>query len=151
MTTFGEEMELTTTDREIYTLLFRDIDKPDRVSSLWLMKNLLTPIAYWKMFRDTWEGSENLFADDYLFESMFSYQQQWHGLFMSVGERAKLRTIGPEIFVYRGTSPINMEGWSWTLNKDIVEFFAKRAATDGVGSIYSEAILKSNELHKGKW
>lgn len=137
-------MRLTDTDREIHSLMFRDIDKPDRVRALWQLKSTLSPYGYWKLFRDVWTGSESLFYHDYFYGQMFRQYPSCSGLFMNQAERTRLKHLDNSLTVYRGGSAINRDGWSWTLELGTAQFFGRRAATDDTAYVYTATVEKEH-------
>lgn len=125
------DISLTTTDREIQRLLIVDMDKPDRMKSLWRLRHQLSPFGYWKTLRDTWMGSESLYDTEYLNETLFDKTHpECSRAFMNAAERAELKNMKRHITIYRGCSGLNEEGFSWSLSKSTAEFFARRATTD---------------------
>ena len=81
---------------------------------------------YWELLASVWTDSENI----------WQYKESWITLLSSPRRqpgRSALRTLPKQVTVYRGTSaPDGMgSGLSWTLDRDVALWFAKRFARSG--------------------
>ncbi|KKK69153.1 hypothetical protein LCGC14_2936900 [marine sediment metagenome] len=138
--------QLTLVDKEIASLMFRDVDKPDRMPVLFALRDRLSPAAYWKLTRDVWTTSESLFADEDLIPTLLTHHPACARLFMNVAERRTLAAMPSPVPVFRGASPTNRNGYSWTLDRDTARFFARRSVADEVGYVYEGRVDRDDVI-----
>jgi len=99
-----------------------------RFQAFLAIRSVLQGKLYWYALRNAYEGSDDLY--DYRFDvkrAFESHEDQKHFL-MTNKERIFLQNLPEQITIYRGMTvdELNGEtfGCSWTLRKDIAEFFA---------------------------
>jgi len=99
----------------------------------------IPPDAYWERWRTVWETSkefasyfngENERRDKALGE-IFSRYPNLRASFMTELERKKLIGLPSTVTIFRGGQQANIAGWSWTLERERAEHFARSGATDG--------------------
>lgn len=109
------------------------LDKPARLPAFIDIANDLPNDIYWGLFRFVWTNTESACLHvGPLREVMPSTRLlcDERMLAMEEDERAALRSMRRRshglVRVYRGCTPENMAGFSWTTNKKKAEFFATR-------------------------
>ncbi|MBT96228.1 MAG: hypothetical protein CL431_09710 [Acidimicrobiaceae bacterium] len=118
---------------------------------------------YWIEARKLWEDSklhkkyfgENLQIRDSNLSEIFSQFPQTRYLFMKEREGKRFETLPSIVNVFRGSQQSSIAGWSWTLNRQSAEQFARSNATDHrpllavVTGLPSESILALTEDLEG--
>lgn len=114
-------------------LIFQEFDKPERVAALAHVARRMPERWFWKVFGEVWENSETLFRNHSLIQEMVKgrLESPLRGLMMHRKERQKLRELPASLTIFRGCCEVNRTGWSWSLNREKAEFFAKRYPIDG--------------------
>ncbi len=93
---------------------------------------------YWKRWRTVWDASKGFAShfngdierrDKILGEIFCRYPDQ-RDSFMTQSERKKLFDLPRLLTVFRGGQQSTIAGWSWTLERERAEHFARSGATD---------------------
>jgi hypothetical protein len=118
---------------------------------------------YWVEARKLWEDSklhekyfgENLQIRDSNLSEIFSQFPQTRYSFMKESEQKGFETLPSVVNVFRGSQQSSIAGWSWTLDRQSAEQFARSNAIDHrpllavVTNLPSESILALTENLEG--
>ena len=98
----------------------------------------ITAEDYWPRWRSVWDSSHQFtayFEGDLeicneVLGSLFSQHIEFRSLFMTTGENNKLISLQNQVDIFRGGQQANIAGWSWTLERNHAEHYARSGATD---------------------
>ena len=100
--------------------------RPYRCEALWNVRHEMTDREFWDAVGKVWTDSENV----------WQYRQQWHSIFasprpereytMPEKDRAVFADLPDQLEIYRGCNRINKHGFSWTLDPEVAQMFARR-------------------------
>lgn len=138
-------MSLSPRGQSLSTILFSLHDKPERVSALLAAHKAVEPKDAAVLFGEVWTNSESLFDNRDALQTLiaFVHDTGTARYMMEAPERAQLAKIKKKadkkgrVTLFRGAAQHNIEGFSWTVNRDTATFFAKRNALDGKPLIVS--------------
>jgi len=101
--------------------------RPYRLQMLANYEHNMTARVFWKTFADVWMDSENLWQDTRLIRRMLSSPRPHRDHAMTAEERRALKKMPDTLTIYRGFSGEGTpRGWSWTVNREKGEWFARR-------------------------
>ncbi|MEE2682917.1 MAG: hypothetical protein VYD77_03185 [Actinomycetota bacterium] len=94
---------------------------------------------YWKHWRTVWNANKgfasyfngDIESRDEILGEIFSRYPDHRDSFMTRSERKKLLGLPRSLTVFRGGQQSTIAGWSWTLERERAEHFARSGATDG--------------------
>ena len=97
--------------------------------------------AYWRAVRVAWSDSDRTrFA---LWREVFTAPRPRRADLMDDDERAELARLPERIEVYRGVTDWNRRaGISWTLDREMAAWFARRFAFSSAGVVVAGTVLK---------
>lgn len=112
------------------------LERPYRPWLLHHIRNRLYGWQFWDLFRSVWLDAENTWQWLIQIQVMLrdTHVEQRH-LFMDPKERNKLASMPDRFKVYRGVRDMGQDedqgpdGFSWTLDRGMAEWFARRLAT----------------------
>ena len=93
----------------------------------------MDPKAYWKYLGQAYTGSDNNRDDIPIIKTMFTRPYPHRECIMDDQEQAIYKSLPPQVTIYRGMTEVearkgakdpNQYGISWTLSKEVAEFFA---------------------------
>lgn len=127
--------KLTKNGVELAAILFRMLDKPERVSALRAAMDRVPPTDVALLFGSVWTNSESLFLEGDALGDLIHFIRA-EGVGHVVMDRDELKVFrkavaSPTITLMRGCVEENQVGYSWTRSKSIAELFAKRSAHRG--------------------
>ncbi len=112
-----------------WTRFLHRCPKPHRVEVFAMLADKLTDAEYWRILRDVWEAVENQWQEKSRILRLTSAKRPRREVMMDADELVVFRAFGETVAVFRGHLPNrNLRGWSWTLNCQVAEWFAKRFA-----------------------
>ena len=128
-------------------------DKPERLRCFSkIVHEIGVPSGkeFWSQFWSIWTSSENLNEDREFIEDLITFAEE-NNLGSSLAgldaeERGALAQMDNTLVVYRGCYEENMDGWSWTTDRNRAEFFANRASGEGTRYILRSHIPKASVL-----
>lgn len=85
--------------------------------------------TYWSLLADVWQHQEQVGVCHEIFTDLFLSDRPQREKLMEDDERAALAQLPEQVTIYRGVTGDEDEGFSWTTDKRIAEWFASRAAT----------------------
>lgn len=105
-------------------------ERPYRSHALAEVAPRVSEEEYWKLFRDVWVDTENLYQWNPPVEDLIVAHPNPR-LMMDEEETSKLSEQGREIRIYRGWNKQGtVQGYSWTMEPAIAEWFARRFTAD---------------------
>ena len=110
---------------------------------------------YWPLWRRVWDSCDyftsyfegDISKRDNALGALFSQYAHLRSNFMTPEENVKLLSLPDHVTLFRGGQQANISGWSWTLEREYAERYAKSGATDNrpllavVTSLPSAAVL----------
>jgi hypothetical protein len=82
---------------------------------------------YWSLLKDVWTDSENIWQNKDLFKKLLSSKRKGKEYFMDTDENNFFAQLPEEFIIYRGYHEgKNKKGFSYTLDKNIAEWFSVR-------------------------
>ena len=122
-------------------------ERPFRVDAFIEVCGMMTDADYWSTLAWLWRDSENI----------REFPEAWHGLWasdrpgreqsMSEEEREALAAMPDEITVYQGHTSERDDGWSWTTELRVAEWFANRfALLEGDTPMVSTGVVSKAEV-----
>ncbi len=102
-------------------------ERPYRFDALQELIDRYEPENADELIRDAWIDSENIHQN---FDGWYNLIES-NGIAMSEEDAKVYRELPEQVTVYRGCSPLNEEGFSWTLDQEKAEWFANRFSRAG--------------------
>ena len=101
-------------------------------------RDSIAPEDYWPRWRSVWDNSHQFTAYfdgdleicNEVLGNFFSQHLKFRSFFMTTSENNKLNSLQNQVDIFRGGQQANIAGWSWTLDRDHAEHFARSGATD---------------------
>ena len=115
-----------------YTYVFLH-ERPYRADALVAVRDQfgdqISNTAFWSLVGSVWVDSENIWQNFAEWDDILNTERPRREYMMTKEERAVWRKLPNQVTVYRGSIPDKNEGGlSWTLNRNVAKFFAKRFA-----------------------
>lgn len=123
-------------------------EKPYRINAFMKVADEMSDKDYGEILAETIVGTENLWQwKSELTQLLYPANRSffWRRFLMSAQEKRELKKLADPLTVYRGCRPHNKKGWSWTLDKEKAEWFAKRFSADN-GGVVEGFCYKQNVL-----
>lgn len=117
-------------------------ERPYRVDAFSEIAELLDKKEHWSLFSEVWTDSENIYENRYQWHDLLT---GWHDdpqLMMDEEDRQYYDKLPDEFTIYRGG--VDDTGLSWTLDREIAAWFAKRFKEDH--SVFEKRIQKKDAL-----
>lgn len=123
-------------------------ERPYRLGALKQYADKLSDEQYWETLGGVWANIENIHQYGKDVHKLLTSNRPHREKMMDKEEAAELASLPEELTIYRGFVPgKNRDGWSWTLNKDKAEWFAKRfAPLFGKGKVATGTCAKSDVI-----
>jgi hypothetical protein len=109
-------------------------EKLSRLGALMEFASKMSDEEYWKELGDIWCQIENPFRYLFMLPSLFNPKTRGprkRCLLMNDLERAAFETLPDKLTIYRGCAESNRLGFSWSIDREQGEWFARRC---GLGS-----------------
>jgi hypothetical protein len=125
-------------------------ERPHRLAAMEVVADDMSDPGYWRLLRAIWVDSENIGQNAERWGSFLRSQRQSRSEMMTAGEAAALAAMPDNVEVFRGvgSETESDHGWSWTLNRETAEWFARRFAAlserAGCPSVKSATVSKSD-------
>jgi hypothetical protein len=117
------------TDKEISEIL-TFADSFTRFSEFLKISHLLKGKKYWETLNSVYTCSDNLYQFRHILKSVFLSEEPGREYLMSEEDRDIFDSLPSNFVIYRGMTEREFKsksfGVSWTLNKEVAEFFAYR-------------------------
>lgn len=121
-------------------------ERPYRLRALMAIKFIImTNPAFWRMVAFVWVDSENIYQNLDNWVDLFESDRPSKDSLMDDDELRVLRQLPDEVLVYRGHSPENLEGLSWSLSKHVAEQFADRSMKGN--PLVSQSAVSRDDIH----
>lgn len=101
-------------------------ERPWRLNAFVSYCSHLTPDEYWRNLGWIYSDSENLYQNRSEWRRVLSAGVPGREHMMCGEERAELAAMPERLTVYRGCSVKDHSGFSWTLERSVAEWFARR-------------------------
>lgn len=98
----------------------------------WMAQVEKNPAKLWKLAKETWTDNENIYQNVSDWESIYREKNSGE-LWMGKKELELRKSMPKEIEVWRGEC--NDGGWSWSLQQETGEFFARRPYNESTGEV----------------
>lgn len=140
---------------EIDKILFGfGVDSFNRFQTFIRLIPKLTGMNYWYALRNSYESSDNMFEYSEIVKNCFLKDEPQRKYLMTPNEIEYLKTLPEQITIYRGMSENELMqksfGCSWTLKKEIAEFFAntyqRNLTTNHLKKIVHEIYISKSEV-----
>jgi len=143
------------TENEIDDILFGiGVDSFNRFQTFIKLIPKLKGKSYWYALRNSYDMSDNLFEYSAIVKGCFLKDEPQRECLMQSNEMEYLKNLPEQITIYRGMTENELKqksfGCSWTLEKDIAEFFAntyqRNFATKHLKKIVHEMNINKSEV-----
>lgn len=101
-------------------------ERPYRYDALVSIADEMSATKYWEMLRHFWIDSENIRQNAEGWEALLRSERPGRRNMMDKHERAALAAMPEEIEIFQGHTSERSDGWSWTLDRSIAEWFGRR-------------------------
>jgi len=115
-------------------------EKPYRVNALVDYAHKLSDAAYWQTLASIWTSTEYIHTNHDIWYELLNDPRGRRSAMMDKEEKAEFKKLPKDIVIYRGGSA---KGWSWTLDEQVAEWFAKRFDQ---GLVIHKQIVKKSEV-----
>jgi hypothetical protein len=142
-------------ENEIDDFLFGiGVNSFNRFSVFLKMIPFLSGSSYWYALRQSYEMSDNLYKYSKIIKKCFLKKRKYREFLMLPHEIDYLQKLPEKITIYRGMTENELNqnsfGCSWTLKKDVAEFFATKYSrnfdTNNLKKIVQEITINKNEV-----
>jgi len=125
-------------------------ERPYRWDALALLVNALTDRQWFELMGMVWVDSENLWQVQvrWFLRQKHGWARKWLG---DADGATAVKALHPQMTVYRGCSKGNAIGWSWTLDHQKAEWFAKRFAFNGEEPTVLHGKIQRERIIAGIW
>lgn len=107
-------------------------ERPYRLQAFMEIYDQLKPKEYWEILADIWTDSENIWQNKSTYKELFSHHPKHKNHFMSKEDRKVFNSLPEQVVVYRGYwQGKNKNGFSYTIDKEMAEWFANRFSKNG--------------------
>ena len=98
-------------------------ERPYRIEAFYAVQEEMTDREYWSTLGLIWTDSENIFQyrGFWMFALMSPRPEREY--IMSEEDRAVFNALPKRFTVYRGCNHLNEDGFSWTLKREVAEWF----------------------------
>lgn len=103
-------------------------ERPYRLAALLAIADDMDDEAWWTMVACVWTDSENIRQCQDDWDSVLRSDRPGRERMMDDEDREALADMADEIGVYQGCTTDRDDGWSWTIDQDRAEWFARRFA-----------------------
>jgi hypothetical protein len=99
-----------------------------RVHAFQRIARHMTDAAYWELLGDIWVDSENIRENPKKWDRLLRSERGDRHAIMDRDEQRQFSELPDEVTIYQGHTVERHDGWSWTLQKSVAEWFATRFA-----------------------
>lgn len=104
-------------------------ERPYRIEAFYNVMSLMEPWEYWEQLGRLWIDSENIREFPELWEDLLRSDIPHRQSIMTDEERDALDELPETFIIYQGHTNIRDDGWSWTTEKSVAVWFARRFAS----------------------
>lgn len=101
-------------------------ERPYRMHAFNMCKEWMTDDEYWPALCEIWTDSENIWQNKDEWAKLLSSKRTNKHLFMDEDERDYFNALPDKVVIYRGCEEHNMDGMSWTLDREVAQMFANK-------------------------
>jgi hypothetical protein len=134
-------------DMSINRAIWAYHDKPERIPALGEIYHDLTAESFWYLFHEIWTNTESVFLHHQILNDMVGYH--WNKTrfdFLSDDELNTYKHLSKKIQVFRGCCQHNVNGWSWTTDRNTAEWFAHRFSMGDAEPQLVLAIIQKSDI-----
>ncbi len=114
-------------NREWHTAVFVH-ERPWRVDALEMLADDLADHEYWPLVRDVWMDAENIPECAATWDELLRSERPMRELLTDEEDQEVLAALPDVVTLFQGRTNIRDDGWSWTLDREVGEWFANRFA-----------------------
>lgn len=115
------------TAREWHTAVFVH-ERPWRIDALLAIADRVSDVEYWELVRDTWMDAENIPECQASWDRVLRAPRGAQEHLTDVEDREELACLPDVVTLFQGRTNVRDDGWSWTLDRAVGEWFANRFA-----------------------
>lgn len=129
--------------KEFSTFVFLH-ERPYRLEAFLEIMDSIHGKDYWSLLGEIWIDSENIWQNKSVWKDLLSSEEPHREFFMTESDRKIFKALPEKITIYRGYTPRqNKNGYSYTIDKQRAEWFAKRFSTKK-GEVRERVVLKKD-------
>ena len=106
-------------------------EKPYRLNAFLDVMTSMTDKEYWKLLGEVWTNSENVWQSLQTWKILFNSSRSGKNNIMTAEELKVFKKLPNKVTAYRGYTPKNKNGLSYSLDKKTAEWFANRFHENG--------------------
>jgi hypothetical protein len=118
-------------------------ERPYRLGAFVDIMNKRSDQSYWELLAEVWIDCENVWQDLSRWKYLWNNGRSGKQFAMSVAEREVLALLPNKLIIYRGCHHCNVEGLSWTLDREKAIWFARRFQ----GELLITATVNKQDVH----
>ncbi len=121
-------------------------ERPWRGEAFASIAKRLTDTEYWTELSWLWQDSENIPENPDLWDRLLRSTRPEREQMMSADERAALAALPEELVIYQGHTSVREDGWSYTTQRSVAEWFARRFSDleSGAPIVTTASVSKEN-------
>lgn len=101
-------------------------ERPWRLQAFLDIQDKLSNHTYWRLLGSIWTDSENIWQNLGIWKHLLQSKRKFSHNFMTKECQAALKKLPNNLLIYRGCTPKNEKGLSWTLDEEKATWFATR-------------------------
>lgn len=124
-------------------------ERPWRAHAISLFASAMDNASYWKLVAWAYTDSENVNENFTLWGDLLNAERPARNLMMTSAERRVLARLPEQITVFRGDIRQEPTDYSWTIDRDVAVWFAKRTARmerASIGLLVEGVVEKRNVI-----
>lgn len=123
-------------------------ERPYRIEAFSDVEEYMTNGEYWSLLAEVWTDSENIRQNPEEWEYHLLSGRPSIKSMMSEEEAEELDSLPDVITLYQGHTDIRDDGWSWTTDRGIAEWFARRfAMLEKAAPMLTTAEVNKSDIH----
>jgi hypothetical protein len=103
-------------------------ERPWRFDALVEIMDRMSDTQFWAMVSDVWQDSENIPENVIAWDALLRTDRPGREAMMDDDELAALAALPEVITIYQGHTDERDDGWSWTTDRKVAEWFARKFA-----------------------
>ena len=103
-------------------------ERPWRIDALVALADRVSDVEYWELVRDTWVDAENIPECQQAWDQVLRAPRSAREELTDLEDRDELAALPDVVTLFQGRTNVRDDGWSWTLDREVGEWFANRFA-----------------------
>jgi len=132
------------TENEWHSYIFLH-ERPYRIGAFTNVSGHMSDSDYWELLATIWVDSENIRQSPHAWEELLGADRPGREAMMLPDEREAFDALPDVIDVHQGHTTTAHDGWSWTTDKAVAEWFARRFIEDG-----EQPVVTSGKVRKDR-